>query len=394
MPEVSIILPMYMCEAYVNGVLDMLCRQDMREIEIICVIDGSPDRTRELAEKYAAKEPRIRVIQQDHGGAGKARNTGMAAARGKYLMCPDADDIFTEDYVSCLYKAAEQNEADIAVCQLNTHNMVYDVTMKRMGYDPLKVPVNKVFSPRDLPDLFTSFYHGPKNKIFRRGSIIKNGTYFSETQSVNDQYFVTAALCCAERIIAIPDTLYTYRERHNPHSISENRAEHAADFIIGLRDLYKLLQTRNEEKQYKDSFMKCWGQNLHQFAKYDDSGTFVNAVVKELNEREPWRSMNGKELFRSIRLDTAIPETKLRLLKTRLKLKKEPSASGSLQFTIARTEREIRNISAIRAALAKSHEDMPRKGTLGLSLIRSFQDHGFRGSVMTILQRSALLRAR
>ena len=117
--KVSIIIPMFRCESYVNTLLSSLLAQDFQDFEIICVIDGSPDNTLTLAQEFSKKDERIRVIPKEHGGAGTARNAGMDNARGDYLMFLDADDEFQNAFVGKMVYAMEKSNADIGVCQFD-----------------------------------------------------------------------------------------------------------------------------------------------------------------------------------------------------------------------------------------------------------------------------------
>ena len=90
--KVSVIIPVYNAEEHLEQCLDSILCQTLKEIEIICVDDGSKDSSPAILAEYAKKDNRVRVIRQENGGAGKARNTGLSAAKGKYLSFLDADD--------------------------------------------------------------------------------------------------------------------------------------------------------------------------------------------------------------------------------------------------------------------------------------------------------------
>lgn len=114
-PKVSIVVPMYGVEPFLNKCVDSLLAQSLHDIEIILVDDGSPDRCGEIAEEYAIKDNRVKVIHQKNSGLGPARNTGMAAATGEYIGFVDSDDWANNCMFERLYNAAKKNNADIAV---------------------------------------------------------------------------------------------------------------------------------------------------------------------------------------------------------------------------------------------------------------------------------------
>ena len=95
-PIVSVIMPVYNGETYLRQCLDSVVNQTLKEIEIICVDDGSSDRSVEILKEYAAKDERVMVLQQANAGAGAARNNGLSKASGKYLSFLDSDDFLKQ----------------------------------------------------------------------------------------------------------------------------------------------------------------------------------------------------------------------------------------------------------------------------------------------------------
>lgn len=112
---ISIIVPIYKVERYLNRCIDSLINQDYKDIEIILVDDGSPDRCGQICDGYAMKDDRIKVIHQVNGGLSAARNSGIDIASGEYLMFVDSDDYVTSDFCSCALNAAIKNNSDIVV---------------------------------------------------------------------------------------------------------------------------------------------------------------------------------------------------------------------------------------------------------------------------------------
>lgn len=113
--DISVIIPIYNVENYVSVCIDSLMRQGDLRIEIILVDDGSTDRSGVIADEYAEKDSRIRVIHQENGGASAARNTGLGVAQGKYIAFIDSDDWIKEDSLSELYHEAIEQHADVVM---------------------------------------------------------------------------------------------------------------------------------------------------------------------------------------------------------------------------------------------------------------------------------------
>lgn len=117
-PKISIIVPVYKGMKFLNAALASVKAQTFHDWECICVDDGAKDGSGALADEIASTDDRIRVIHQKNGGTSVARNTGMAAAKGKYLAFLDEDDLYHPCYLETLYSAAEEYGADITSCEM------------------------------------------------------------------------------------------------------------------------------------------------------------------------------------------------------------------------------------------------------------------------------------
>ena len=111
-PKVSVVIPVYKVESYLQRCVDSVLAQTLDEIEIILVDDGSPDRCPQMCDSYAEAEQRIRVIHKKNGGLASARNAGMRAAAGKYLFFLDSDDWLEPDGLEILFQKAEECQVD------------------------------------------------------------------------------------------------------------------------------------------------------------------------------------------------------------------------------------------------------------------------------------------
>lgn len=116
MPEVSIIVPVYKVEPYLNKCVDSILAQTFTDFECILVDDGSPDSCGKICDEYVQKDSRVKVIHQENQGLSAARNSGLDMASGAWIVFVDSDDWIEPDAVEVLYRAALQNDADMAVC--------------------------------------------------------------------------------------------------------------------------------------------------------------------------------------------------------------------------------------------------------------------------------------
>lgn len=213
MVKVSVVMPVYNCAAYLRQCLDSVLNQTLREIEILCVDDGSTDGSYEILLEYQEKDARLSVLRQEHKFAGAARNLGKAHATGDYIIFWDADDYFEPKALEVLYKRIVDMDADICVCGAYKFytgmqgNAMYDVYMIK-GY----TKGLEVFNRHTNPDYILNFTAAvPWNKLYRRAFVEELQLDFQEIRNANDVFFTINALCRAERITTVAERLIGYR---------------------------------------------------------------------------------------------------------------------------------------------------------------------------------------
>lgn len=210
MTSVSVIVPVYNVAKYLRHCIDSLVGQTLRDIEIICVDDGSTDGSSVILDEYAAKDPRVRVIHQANAGAGAARNAGLDAATGEFLFFCDPDDWMREDILMSLYERAASEDADVVVAGYVKH---VDAT----GRESIKMPqrewpVKEVFSSRDIPSkIFNLSRHTVWDKLFKRAFVVGRKIRFQQTPRFNDMFFCDCSLALAKRITVCRCAGYVHR---------------------------------------------------------------------------------------------------------------------------------------------------------------------------------------
>ena len=210
---VSVIMPVYNAEKYLRETLDTVVGQSLKEIEIICVDDGSTDESRTILREYADKDNRITVLTQQNQFAGVARNAGLAKAKGKYVIFWDADDLFDVTALEKMSAQAQEDEADICVCGANQlDNNTQDLILRGIYLAKASLPANRPFAKEDMPqDIFRFSTNVPWNKLFCRAFLEENKLQFQDIKQANDTYFVIMALFFAKRITYVGEKLITYR---------------------------------------------------------------------------------------------------------------------------------------------------------------------------------------
>ena len=149
MIKISVIIPVYNVEKYLRECLDSLINQSFKDFEVICIDDGSTDKSYKILEEYSQKDSRIKVLKQEHNGAGAARNLGIEIAKGKYIQFLDSDDYFEPNMLEELYNTAEKFGADMAVCSARKVDEAGNIVESGNPHSPIKLeicPINKPFS--------------------------------------------------------------------------------------------------------------------------------------------------------------------------------------------------------------------------------------------------------
>ena len=383
---VSIVIPLFNSESFVDELMASLTAQTLDAIEIICVDDGSTDTTMALLEKAAATDPRIRVITQEHAGAGPARNTGLEQASASYIMFLDADDSFQSSFVKEMYTAVTTHDVDIAVCRFSTEDSLTGRVLRRQGFDSVLVEPDKAVEPSRIPRLFAAISAVPHNKIWRKSLILDNDLRFSATRSYYDVFFSFASLVKARRIVAIDKELYTYRVFRSSASINSNLKTYAPDFLIADRQLYTWLVEEGLFEQYKDTYLNMWGRNMHRSAKFARNPEFASAVADALANEEPWASMTDEQLQREADLQTVTAQRDLR--SAQKSLRDNPDLhSEHFRLVIQQAQREIENVwQVIRQLQIRGRQVRPEMNPLRV-LTWKLSQRGFAGALRTLRTR-------
>lgn len=225
-PLVSIIMPVYNGEKYIDQAINSLINQSMKHIEIIIVDDGSNDNSLNILNTYAQKDKRISIYKQNNKYAGAARNLGLRNAKGEYVLFLDADDFFEKDLVKNSYYCAKKNKADIVIfdgdyydCEENKYK---PACFLKNGFAPKIQPFN-------YKDCSESLYRitspCPWTKLFRRNFILEKNLEFQDLHNANDLFFTYSALAMAEKIVTLNQKLVYYRIGQNENIQSMKQKE-------------------------------------------------------------------------------------------------------------------------------------------------------------------------
>lgn len=238
-PKLSVIVPIYNVEKYLSKCLDALTNQTLKDIEIICVNDGSTDNSEKIAQEYAQKDKRIQYIYQDNQGLSCARNTGIEASTAPYLMFCDSDDWYDATMCEKMYQAIIQNDVDLVCCGTNT---IYetDFHLKASDENYYRIKFKGIQPVSD--DLILNTDVSSCDKLYK-SSIIKNYSLtFPAGKRYEDYCFFFRYLAVSKNAYFIQDKLYNYVRRSGSiMNITFGGIKHAIDHLAIMNIVYDFL---------------------------------------------------------------------------------------------------------------------------------------------------------
>lgn len=204
-PKISIIIPVYNVERYLRQCLDSVKDQTFRDIEIICIDDGSVDTSGEICEEYAQRDSRFLVKHQPNTGQSAARNRGLDLARGKYILFVDSDDWIDLTLCEKTYTSAQATGADITAFAFFYMGVKKRIRPRKRTHQEL------ITDPMDKC-IFSSQCHFINwNRLYNRDFLTGNGIRYLDVLSSEDTHFTVKAAILANGIYFIPEPMYYYR---------------------------------------------------------------------------------------------------------------------------------------------------------------------------------------
>ena len=273
MPKVSVIIPVYNADKYLKECLDSIVNQTLKDIEIICIDDGSNDNSLSILEEYVKKDSRITILKGTKQGAGSARNIGLASAKGEYLSFLDADDFFEWNMLEEMYNNAKENESDIVICNRDKyHIQTKKFRQFKKPYAPSKIKDKTTFCSNDIPnEIFNCFLNSVWNKLFKASFVEKYSLKFQEIKRTNDLCFVHSAMACAGAISYIDKNYVHYRIGQN-NNLQATNYKFPLEFTKSLIELKKNLiyyrQYNILKISFKDLCKTVINYNISTISKY------------------------------------------------------------------------------------------------------------------------------
>ncbi len=249
-PLISVIVPVYNVEPYLDRCVESIVNQTYRNLEIILVDDGSPDRCPQMCEAWAERDARIRVIHKENGGLSDARNAGMAVASGELIGFVDSDDWILQDFFRILYDGLSKNDADISVC---------DILITDKDCVSYQSRTEFVYAIRNFEDAFADILRNKGiravawNKLYRRW-ILENEAY-PVGKYHEDEFLTYQLLDKAKRIIYVNCPLYCYYQR--PESIMHSVTVKHLDVLDAHYERLAFLENKYPSLYLQDKLAYC-----------------------------------------------------------------------------------------------------------------------------------------
>ena len=258
--KVSVIIPVYKTEMYIRECMDSVINQTLKDIEIICIDDGSPDDSGKILDEYAKNDNRVHVIHQKNAGVSVARNNGISEAKGEYIKFIDSDDFIDKETLQICYNKSKEFEADILYHNANENNILTNPQFNLIS-----------------PFVWSGFF----KTDFIKDHVIKfrEGTSFGE-----DQAFNLICIPKANKIVTITDNLYKYRENPTSATHTTNIIKHSFSHAENVKYVYNDWEDNGyfNNEIAKINFLKWFCHMNYWKNNRDIDKLFVSSIGKEL----------------------------------------------------------------------------------------------------------------
>lgn len=204
---ISVIIPIYNVEKYLPQCLESVINQTYRNLEVICINDGSPDNSLEILEEYKKKDSRIKVINQQNQGLAGARNTGLDIACGEFIFFLDSDDWLPLNAIELLYNKQKEEKADIVIGGRST--ITFKKELEFLPKDYGRTLTFEEYIEKSFKD--SNFRAVAWGKLYKREIIQKNKLYFPKGLLYEDLLFVMKYLYYSNKIVILSKDIYNYR---------------------------------------------------------------------------------------------------------------------------------------------------------------------------------------
>ncbi len=284
--KVSVIIPVYNVEAYIEECVSSVRNQTLKDIEIICVNDGTLDNSMETVRKAAAEDSRVLIIEKENGGLSTARNAGLAHARGEYVYFLDSDDFIVPQALEYLYRTAAENRLDniyFGATVIYEKPEVKKQFYRRFeGYYHRKREYSQVYAGEKLlQELMKNGEYRTSAclQMPRREFLVKQGITFPEGILHEDNLFALQTMLCAGRAMVVNCDFYVRRVRAASIMTGERNVESSWGYYKCIGEMLSFL----EQRKYDSETIACVGELLT-IIQRDALWAIRNMAMEEVTE--------------------------------------------------------------------------------------------------------------
>ncbi len=315
MPEISVLIPVYNVQKYLKQCMDSIINQTLKDIEIICINDGSNDNSLDILKQYASKDNRIKIIDKENTGYGNSMNIGLNTAGGQYIAIVEPDDFIDPKMYEDLYKIAKENDSDIVKSEFFCYTTQNNQSRKSGSLARFKT--NKcidIFKNPHLLRVQPSIW----SAIYKKDFLISNNINFLETPGAayQDVSFSFKTLCLAKKISLTTKAFYYYRTDNETSSVNSKdktflicgEFDEIDSFLNKNPDIKNAVNAQKLIKQYgaymwnlnrigdnfKNDFINKFSKT---FKQYYENNEIEKEFYKKINKKDFLMLINSAKDF-------------------------------------------------------------------------------------------------
>lgn len=383
--KVSLIIPVYNAENFLNESITSLLNQTLSDIELVCVNDGSKDNSLRMLENFSKKDSRIKIINQENQGCGAARNKALDNANGDYIYFFDPDDYLVPDALEKLYYNAISNNSDFVIFKIASFRDGQPINYDEPGFE-----FEKIFNDVDFNN-FTFNYRAikrhvllssfaPWTKFYKKEFLDKYDDFrFHVNVAFDDVPFHVQSMLRAKRISYVPEFFYHYR-LSNPNSVN-NTASNAPDIFKIVDYVENFLKNENFFDEFREDFIIFKITQLSMYissSRSEDYFKMVKSSIDEMNflDSDAYVSVikrnNALKRYNAIINSNSIREYELNLVNNGENLK--VYNDNVYIKEIERIRDELRVLASFSDNLVENLEDIDNKLDLNSELSNSIKN--------------------
>ena len=377
--EISVIMPCYNTEQYVEETLKSVLNQSFKDYEIICLNDGSTDGTLEILKRYQQSYPNIRVISSENHGVAYQRNTGVQCAQGKYIYYMDSDDLLKENCLETLYQYAEADNLDVVYFEADSFYETKEIeeafpqfltlAHRHKEYDGIYDGRNLYIQMENAGDVKMSV----GLQFTRRQFLLDKNIKFGMERYFEDNLYTVQVMIKADKARCVRDNLYLRRVRANSIMTTSENKMRFESYLEVVRGLMQILEEEKQDFVLQEAIYKRI------------RGTFINVYKDYLKvpeeEKEEFFGEKGSPLYLLTGMASFMNIEEVDRKKVSEKLKKAYAEKSEINAKLQRTYAEKSEINA------KLHTTYEEKSKINAKLKKAYEEKTERGEKLKKLRK-------